>query len=247
MERLLLSAGEAEEPAGEGPRRLAMALGLAVAPTSLLGGGAGASGAGASGAGAGASVAPPALLGSALGAKWLAVAGAVVVTGAVAFVTSRSGEPEPRGEKPSTVETRHAAAAAQAQEASPEPAPNEPADERVIEAPALERQRPAAAAPPGRRTEPDGARSIAGEIRQLDAARRSLAGGDPAGALTAIDAYRRANPAGVLRQEATLLRIEALARSGNRSAAREAARRFLRNNPSTPHENRIVALVGDVR
>jgi hypothetical protein len=49
----------------------------------------------------------------------------------------------------------------------------------------------------------------------------------------------------MLRQEATLLRIEALARAGNGPAAKRLADRFLRAQPNSPHERRIRALVGE--
>jgi hypothetical protein len=49
----------------------------------------------------------------------------------------------------------------------------------------------------------------------------------------------------MLRQEATLLRIEALARAGNGPAAKRLADRFLRAHPNSPHERRIRTLVGE--
>jgi hypothetical protein len=242
MERLLLSAGEAEEPTSEGPRRLATALGLAIAPVSVVGAGASGSpsGGGAALSGGGASVAPPALAGSALAAKWLALVVAVGA-GVAVGVGLQSRDPESADTQVTPTEAQNAPAAVEAEKAAPAEPPEAPA------AVAAQPAQRAVAMQSSRRADPDKAPSIAGEIRQLDKARRSLASGDPAGALGAIDAYKRANPAGVLRQEATLLQIEALARSGNRVAARDAAKRFLRNNPSTPHENRILALVGDVR
>jgi TolA-binding protein len=89
-----------------------------------------------------------------------------------------------------------------------------------------------------------GSKSIAGEIALLDTVRRSLASGQASAALAGLAEYDKKYASGVLRPEAVLLRIEALARAGNTSSARRLAARFLRDHPTTPHEARVRALVG---
>jgi len=91
------------------------------------------------------------------------------------------------------------------------------------------------------------AKSIAGEIAALDRARRAVASGDAGGALSALERYRAQFPRGVLQQEASVLRIEALSKAGQRGRARELARSFERAHPSSPHLERIRALTAGER
>jgi len=49
---------------------------------------------------------------------------------------------------------------------------------------------------------------------------------------------------GDLAPEALVLRIEALARTGERDAAEDLARDYLAKNPSSPHAERIRTLLG---
>jgi outer membrane protein assembly factor BamD (BamD/ComL family) len=87
--------------------------------------------------------------------------------------------------------------------------------------------------------------SLAAEIAALDRARGPLQSGDASGALHALDDYARAFPHGVMSHEATVLRIEALVKAGNIDAARALAKRFLAQNPKSPHAQRIRRLVGE--
>ena len=66
-------------------------------------------------------------------------------------------------------------------------------------------------------------------------ARRVLRAGDPARALTLLDAARARFPDGILAQEREALTIEALVRSGQRSVATKHAEAFLREYPKSPH------------
>lgn len=84
-----------------------------------------------------------------------------------------------------------------------------------------------------------GAVRLREEVALMDRARRALAAGDTARALAALDQHQRSFPSGTLGQEAKLLRIEALARSGDRAAARALGERFLSEHPDTPHRKRI--------
>ena len=56
-------------------------------------------------------------------------------------------------------------------------------------------------------------------------------------------AWKKTDPSGSLREEAQLLRIEALARAGDRSAASALARAFLRTYPASVHADRVAALL----
>lgn len=85
---------------------------------------------------------------------------------------------------------------------------------------------------------------LASEILILDGARRSLLGGDPAAALALLDRHAREFGDGQLAHEAAVLRVEALARRGDREGATAAARRFLRAHPNSPHAERIEAAAG---
>jgi outer membrane protein assembly factor BamD (BamD/ComL family) len=80
----------------------------------------------------------------------------------------------------------------------------------------------------------------------VDEARKQLGSGKPQAALSTLNRYHHEYPKGALGQEAMLLRIEALAQMGDRSAARTLATRFLNSQPSSPHRKRIESLVGKI-
>jgi outer membrane protein assembly factor BamD (BamD/ComL family) len=92
----------------------------------------------------------------------------------------------------------------------------------------------------------DPAASIREQTAMIDAARRKLRAGNPGGAVAELDRYHRKYKQGMFGQEAIMLRIEALSRSGNQSAARSLAKRFLANKPSSQYAKRIESLVGPV-
>ncbi|HKP61198.1 MAG TPA: hypothetical protein VJV78_30925, partial [Polyangiales bacterium] len=81
--------------------------------------------------------------------------------------------------------------------------------------------------------------ALADEIARLDAVRRLLASGQGSAALRALQGYAHEHPAGSLRQEAELLRIEAWQRAGQPARARALAARFLADNPDSPHAQRV--------
>jgi hypothetical protein len=82
------------------------------------------------------------------------------------------------------------------------------------------------------------------ELATLDSARRAIDAGDAARALSILDGYGQRFTAGVMGQEASILRVEALVKAGDRSAAERAADEFLRKNPTTPYAARVRSLVG---
>lgn len=124
-------------------------------------------------------------------------------------------------------ESGNAAATAPQEELTPPPAPEPPA-----------------AAAPKSVARPPGNTSIAAELRALDAARRALSSGDGRRALRLLDAHGRDFPQGRLGLEAEVLRIEALAQTGNRGLAATRARGFLERYPESVFAPRVKRLAG---
>jgi hypothetical protein len=173
--------------------------------------------------------------------KWFAVAGGAIAVGAALWMHVDGGAPA------AVPVVRHALPAGSQQPlAASRPAAVDPAaaapSEPVL---ALSAASPAVVS----RVEPiAGVRSaspqsIAHEIALLDSARNLLAQREPRAALTILEQYREQHASGTLRQEANLLRIEALVGVNDLPAARRLAKRFLAENPASPHGNRIRSLV----
>lgn len=80
---------------------------------------------------------------------------------------------------------------------------------------------------------------LTAELGALDSARVALGGGDAAGALALLDAYGRDYPRGRLGLEAEVLRIHALARSGQKGIARKRAEAFLERHPNSVLASRV--------
>ncbi|HEX3597761.1 MAG TPA: hypothetical protein VHU80_21780 [Polyangiaceae bacterium] len=74
--------------------------------------------------------------------------------------------------------------------------------------------------------------SLSDEVAALDRARSALDANDATRALELLDAYDRSGSR--LTAEATMLRVEALSRSGRREQAAELARQFTDSNPDSP-------------
>jgi hypothetical protein len=91
---------------------------------------------------------------------------------------------------------------------------------------------------------PASAPPLAAELAALDAARTSLSRSDPSAALLALDGYARNFPHGKLRLEAEVLRIAALAKSGQSDTARKRAEAFLRRHPDSVLASRVRGYVG---
>ena len=96
---------------------------------------------------------------------------------------------------------------------------------------------PAPAAKPEAKPVPAG--DLAAELGALDAARSTLAAGDANGALTKLDDYSRTYPRGRLVLEAEVLRIDALAKSGQADVAKKRAEAFLRRHPNSVLASRV--------
>jgi hypothetical protein len=117
------------------------------------------------------------------------------------------------------------AAAPQAREPVPEPpAPAEAS-------PPVEEKRPARAA--------SGQSELREEIRMLDQVRAQIRSGSPKRALVLLATYGERFPKGAFRQEASVLRMEALASSGDKARASALANKFLADHPKSPHVERV--------
>jgi hypothetical protein len=122
--------------------------------------------------------------------------------------------------------------------ASSEPAPNtdDVGPSAASPAPRSASARPAASVT----TQPDLTRDIA----VVDEARQALRAGHASEALAALDRYdAEFGKTGALRVEASVLRIEATARAGNRARAQQLARAFLAHNGKSPYAARVKAIL----
>jgi hypothetical protein len=80
---------------------------------------------------------------------------------------------------------------------------------------------------------------LTAELNALDAARSALAAGNALSALSLLDAYAHTYPHGRLGVEAEVLRIDALAKSGQSDAAKKRAEAFLRRYPNSVLASRV--------
>jgi hypothetical protein len=255
LERLLLRAGRERAP-GRGRQRALLAA------TAALGTGLAASGSAAAGA-------IGAKTSSVLSLKWLAVVGlagvgamtaAVVIQGRPASPgAGRVEDPPVRLESAATT-ARSARARPTAPAASGALDPMDPlrAEPTAPVAPAATEAPPAplpgtpaatgtvAAAPPSSlRSAPSATgTSVHAELATLDQARSALAAGQPAQALAILDTYTATYPRAAMAPEATMLRIEALVRAGDRAAAERLGTAFLESHPQSPYAARIRSLLG---
>ncbi|WP_437963012.1 hypothetical protein WME76_48305 (plasmid) [Sorangium sp. So ce119] len=145
--------------------------------------------------------------------------------------------------------------AASAQPVTPAPAPSGPVTRAPIplQASASPSPAPAAVASPPR---PTGAASrarsapvapadaLGEQVAMIDRARDALGAGDAAGCLAALDAHDGRFPRSAMGEEATVLRIEALIRLGDRARAADLGQRFLASRPTSPHAAGVRALLG---
>jgi hypothetical protein len=89
------------------------------------------------------------------------------------------------------------------------------------------------------------ASALTAELGALDAARSRLSSGDAPGALSLLDEYARTYPRGRLLLEAEVLRIDALAKSGQRAAAKRRAEAFLTRHPNSVLASRVRTYLSD--
>ncbi len=84
---------------------------------------------------------------------------------------------------------------------------------------------------------------LAREVAALDRARAAALAHQPRRVIALLDAYQREFPSGALYPEAQVLRIEALAGSGQLSKARALAQKMLAADPTGPLADRLRAAV----
>ncbi len=225
VERTLLEAGVREEPSHRSMRNAAAAIGLGAA--------AGLSAHSAAGAGTATVLVQVTEALKWVGAGLVGVGVVAAVGYAVVSQKAETGPSQPVEPKVANVAT---------------PQPEKEAPKPQVEP--IDDDSQAKAAPPPvtsvkRAPKPTGG-SLKDQVALVDQARKELGSGKPQAALSTLNRYHREFPKGALGQEAMLLRIEALAQMGSRSAARTLATRFLTRQPSSPHRKRIESLVGKI-
>jgi TolA-binding protein len=122
--------------------------------------------------------------------------------------------------------------------AAPEAAPLEPVP---VASPAATHAEPELVQrePAVRRPASVAAADIRDEIRLLDQARSAVRSGKSSQALRALAKYEQRYPRGQFRQEVQVLRMEALEQAGESERAAAIAKRFLAENPESPHVERV--------
>jgi hypothetical protein len=85
------------------------------------------------------------------------------------------------------------------------------------------------------------------EIRLLDEVRSKVRAGAYEQALKLLGKYDRRFPRGQFRQEAQVLRVEALGRSGKQDAALVLGKKFVTEHPESPHVERVESVTGSPR
>ena len=219
LEHALLSAGAETDGSADRRARTLAALGLA------------GSAALAAGTASAASLSAAAKIGSNFG--WIKLALGVSLVGAVTAVPVGYYFAKRPAAAISTTRAARPAPAVLAHLAAPTDTPAE-----IAPAPAEAPSRPHAARPAARAEAPS---TLTHELAALDAARAKLADGDARSALALLDIYGQSFPHGRLALEAEVLRIDALAKSGQREAARQHASAFLRRHPTSVLASRVRA------
>ena len=226
LELRLLQAGDADRPSAKARQAALAALGLSGAVLS------------ASSSAAAATAGSTALPSGArfLAVKWWAM-GALVTAGGVGvgYATLTSS---PAG-TPSAVVVPRVSQLPLVTTAAPLPEPELPASA----SPALTTSRERPTSPQPRSSSSAGSLGIQEQIVLVDRARAAVAAQQPATALAALDEYQRRFPGGVLAQEATLLRIDALLARGDRASAARLGRQFLERYPRSPMAARVKTLI----
>ncbi|HMJ12586.1 MAG TPA: hypothetical protein VK524_14275 [Polyangiaceae bacterium] len=252
ISRRLFEAARSDGPDLQARRRARQALGIGVASTAVL---ATTKAAGAASAEIGAAGS------SAAGSVWSGTLGmfakvaAVGVTGAAVWIAVDQArtpdEPISVTAEPARHETRARPPTPKvvttvpvAPPASAHALPTASAPEHV-RAPGPKRSEPKT---PARRAQPAPSASektdtLSPEIAVLDEARKQLLNGDSAHALQQLETYRTRFATGRLTSEATVLRVEALARSGQRESAERLGRSFIAANPNDPLVDRVRAIL----
>jgi len=183
-----------------------------------IGGGAGTGSTGTGGMN-GPSTIPPAATGTLV--KVSAMLVALGVAGGGLFLALRT---QPQSPSPKTIATAPVTSAV---------APSAPAKEVPESAPSLAPQAEPAEKPAP--VAPRTANSLAQEVAILSQASTALRAGQPAAALKALDEHQRKFPRGVLTQERSSARVQALCALGRTTEAQVELARLERASPRSPH------------
>ncbi len=177
--------------------------------------------------------------------------GAVSI-GLVGYVTTRSEpRPVPTSEvagMPDSTDTRDGVTDRPAA-VPPVPPPADPIPvlslDQLPSAPPASASSAKAATTPATETRPLAAddASFAEQMKLIDAARTEIRRDDPRGALAVLDDYARRFPDPAFKEEATVLRVSALAKAGDRAQARRIGDAFLSANPPQIYRRRVEAAV----
>jgi len=170
-------------------------------------------------------------------AKWIALAAvsATVVTGAAVLVQPSA--------TPKRAPAQVSRAPAIAVKPAPPPASAVPPPDHGAETPSAVAEPAPASSRRAKRPSP-AQPDISSELAALDAAMKNLRSGHATAALAALDRYDASfAQRGRLHVEATALRIEALARAGQRDKAAVLARELLAEHPKSPYAARVRALL----
>lgn len=233
----LLVAGDRDEPPPRTGKKMLLALGVGSTVSSA---------AGSASAGTAAIV-----------IKWLAIgacAGASLSVASGALLDRARSAPSPSlDHSPATLEPppiRPNATAPVAASPSLEPAPTAPPPASAAGhaspslAPARARSRaPAASASAPAASGRGESDALLEEAEMIERVSGAVRNHDGARALTALHVYRSRFPHGKMAPEADVLEVEALLATGQRAAARAAARRFLSAYPDSPSAKRVKTLV----
>jgi TolA-binding protein len=230
LELALLQAGDADQPSAHARQAALAALGLGAAVLSAPAPAAAATGSAA------------ALSGTRLlVAKWWLMAALVTASGAAGLgyaTLAKAPVPPPSVHAPARrlqpVATPLSVVLSAPEEPSAAPPP-------VLAPSTPERQLPTPARVPKGASGP----GIEAQIALIDRARAAVAAHEPAQAMSALSEYQRRFPGGVLTQEATLLRIEALVAQGDQASAARLGRQFLARYPRSQLAARVKTLIGE--
>jgi hypothetical protein len=121
------------------------------------------------------------------------------------------------------------------------------AERSVVQEPAQTATHSVASSSDKRKAARAGAPTLTEELAALDAARAALRGGDVQGSLSLLDHYSQSFPKGNLALEAQVLRIEALAKSGNSQAASTLAKAFLAHHANSLLASRVRRFVDNAQ
>lgn len=224
LELMLLRAGDAEGPSPGARRAAAASLGISAAAAVVTS---------ASSAAGMPSLTPVA---KGLAVKWWLLVGALgSVAVGIGYASSVAGTAPP-------------SAAASVTSLTVAPAPSARSEDTTVRAPVAPVEssaaptvsRPVAPAP---RPTTSAVVGIQEQIALIDRARSSASAGQPGATLAALDEYQQRFPRGVLQQEATMLRIEALLARGDRANATRLGKSFLAQYPRSAFSPRVKSLI----